>query len=266
MADPKRQSLTVLGGSMCGTRFVIEESQENIALGSDESCDFRIPLPGVAGVHARILMDGSTVVLYDAGSGSGLHVNDNPVLDTGTPLRNGDIVWLGSPGEPEVVMLQCVLPRAIASAASSPVPEAAPAEDETLALAPETLFSADPVPHAEPATEVLDLAREVSAEPATEMLDIAREAMGEPPPEEEAVPETISLSAPEPPPEPEEPMLEPPPTTVLSAPDFEDETTETPPSVTFPEETPGTVIVDAGEMGSPSFGVPAEEPTVFYSG
>src|SRR5215468_3503019 len=135
MTDPKRPSLTVLGGTMAGTRFVIEESQDNVVLGSDESCDFHIPLPGVAGVHARLLVDGNTVTIQDAGSGSGLHVNDNPVLDSGAPLRNGDIVWLGTPGEQDVVMLQCILPRTGGTPVAAAAAESA--EDETLALGPE---------------------------------------------------------------------------------------------------------------------------------
>ena len=100
MADSKRPSLTVLGGPMAGTRFVIDESFETVVLGADETCDFRLALPGVAPIHARLVVEASGVSIHDAGSDGGLHVNDNPVLDSGTPLRNGDIVWLGTPGEP----------------------------------------------------------------------------------------------------------------------------------------------------------------------
>ncbi len=257
MADPKRPSLTVLGGPMAGTRFVVDESYETVVLGADESCDFRLPLPGVAAIHARIVVEGSGVSIHDAGSDGGLHVNDNPVLDTGTPLRNGDIVWLGSPGEPEVVMLQCILPRAGSGAPAGS--EDVPHEEETLALGPETLFSTEPVSAVEPP----------AAEPASDMLDIAREAMGEPASEDLVVAETVSLHAPPHEfPEPEEALItEPPPTTILNASEFEDETAEPPAGVTFPEETPGTVIVDAREMETPSFGIPAvEEPAVFFAG
>ncbi len=264
MADPKRPSLTVLGGPMAGTRFVIDESYEAVVLGADETCDFRLPLPGVAPIHARIVVDGAGVSIHDAGSDGGLHVNDNPVLDTGTPLRNGDIVWLGSPGEPEVVMLQCILPRAASATAAPSASEGG--EDETLALAPDTLFSSADPAGAEPPTEILEIAREAASEPRTEILDIAREALGgdaQPFAREElVVAETMAIPA-------SEELVEPdtPPTTILSASEFEDETTEmASPPVGFPEEPAGTIVVDAAEMGSPSFEVPAEEPTVFFSG
>jgi Inner membrane component of T3SS, cytoplasmic domain len=266
MADLKRPSLTVLGGPMAGTRFVIDESFETVVLGADETCDFRLALPGVAPIHARLVVEGSAVSIHDAGSDGGLHVNDNPVLDSGTPLRNGDIVWLGTPGEPDVVMLQCILPRpSAAAAAPAPAPESVPAEDETVALAPETLFSADPAPAVEPAPETIDVAPDAPAEPPMEILDIAREAMGgEPPREELGATEPISFS----PPEPEEAVvLEAPPTTILSTSEFEDETAEPPPTMSFATDEPASeVVVDAGDLGAPSFGGPVEEPTVFYSG
>src|SRR4030095_8283292 len=191
MADPKRPSLTVLGGPMAGTRFVVDESFEAVVLGADETCDFRLPLPRVAPIHARLVVENSGVTIHDAGSEGGLHVNDNPVLDTGTPLRNGDIVWLGSPGEPDVVMLQCIVPRAAApAAAASPAePESAPAEDETLARPAHPLSSAEPAPAPAPEAQqdILDIAREAMAEPQpeahpesqAEILDIASDATGE---------------------------------------------------------------------------------------
>src|SRR5262245_12833801 len=171
MADPKRPSLTVRGGPMAGTRFVIDEGVDAVVLGAADGCHFRLPLPGVAPIHARIVVEGSGVMIHDAGTDGGLHVNDNPVLDTGTPLRNGDIVWLGSPGEPDVVMLQCIVPRAVASAAATspaePESEPAEAEDETVALAPDTLFSAEPAsaPAPEAQHDILDIAREAMSEP-----------------------------------------------------------------------------------------------------
>ena len=83
---------------------------------------------------------------------AGLHVNDNKVDQGGTPLRNGDIVWLGTPGDVDVVMLQCILPRVAAQPAPPPprpAPEAPPEpaavmdENETVSLGPETFFEAD---------------------------------------------------------------------------------------------------------------------------
>jgi pSer/pThr/pTyr-binding forkhead associated (FHA) protein len=173
MGDPKKPSLTVLGGPMAGTRFVFEDASEEITVGSDEGCSFRLELPGVAPNHARIVIEGGAMLIHDtdAGSERGLHVNDNRVGESGTALRNGDIVWLGTPGDAEVVMLQCILPRltpaastAAASTAAAPSssPFSSPAatpfppqlahEDETATvnLEADTLFGADTVIQATP--------------------------------------------------------------------------------------------------------------------
>jgi pSer/pThr/pTyr-binding forkhead associated (FHA) protein len=137
----KRPSLTVLGGPMAGTKFVLEEGIRDVFVGSDESCQFRITLEGVSPLHAHLVVDATGVSIQDAGSDKGLHVNDSPVVAT-VPLRNGDIVWLGTPGETDVVMLQCILPRVVT--APPPTLDAGPSEpipidEETLALGPDAL-------------------------------------------------------------------------------------------------------------------------------
>ncbi|PYQ18735.1 MAG: hypothetical protein DMF79_14260, partial [Acidobacteria bacterium] len=128
MADTKKPSLTVLGGPMAGTRFVFEEGTQHISVGSDESSSFRLQLPGVSPSHARIVIEAGGVTIYAAGGEAGLHVNDNKVDEGGTPLRNGDIVWLGTPGDVDVVMLQCILPR-VAAQPAPPPPRPAPAPE-----------------------------------------------------------------------------------------------------------------------------------------
>ena len=150
MADTKKPSLTVLGGPMAGTRFVFEEGPQHISVGSDEGCSFRLQLPGVSPSHARIVIEAGGVTIYAAGSEAGLHVNDNRVDQSGTTLRNGDIVWLGTPGDVDVVMLQCILPRVTAQPAPPPprpAPEPPPApamadENMTSPCAPESASSA----------------------------------------------------------------------------------------------------------------------------
>ena len=99
----KKASLTVLGGALAGTRFVLEGAGPDMLLGSDPSCAFQLVLGGVSPQHARIrtAADGG-ITIEDAGSAHGLHVNDSRV-DGPVSLRNGDIVWLGTPGEAEVV-------------------------------------------------------------------------------------------------------------------------------------------------------------------
>jgi pSer/pThr/pTyr-binding forkhead associated (FHA) protein len=141
---------------MAGTKFVLEEGIRDVFVGSDESCQFRITLEGVSPLHAHLVVDATGVSIEDAGSDKGLHVNDSPVVST-VPLRNGDIVWLGTPGETDVVMLQCILPRVVTApppavdvGASEPIP----IDEETLALGPDGLdeITAAAAHHAAPET------------------------------------------------------------------------------------------------------------------
>lgn len=115
-AASNQPCLTVLGGPMSGTQFAIEDAVDNILIGADSSCRFCIPLPGVSPIHARIWLDADGAIVYDTHSPRGLYVNDDRVNGQ-APLKNGDILWLGTPGEQDVVMIQCRLPRA------APVPE-----------------------------------------------------------------------------------------------------------------------------------------------
>jgi pSer/pThr/pTyr-binding forkhead associated (FHA) protein len=117
----KKASLTVLGGPLAGTRFVLEGQGPELLLGSDPACAFRLDLAGVSPHHARITATAGGFTIEDAGSVQGLHVNDSLVTGS-TPLRNGDIVWLGSPGESDVVMLQCILPTRAAAVVPAPAP------------------------------------------------------------------------------------------------------------------------------------------------
>ena len=50
MADSSgnEASLTILGGPKAGQRFIVEESVDNLVIGSDPSCRFQIDLPGVS--------------------------------------------------------------------------------------------------------------------------------------------------------------------------------------------------------------------------
>src|SRR5512144_491292 len=110
MADAKKASLTVLGGPLAGARCVLPDGGI-VSVGSAEGSTLRLDLPGVSPFHARIVVEHGTVTVFETGASRRVHVNDNPVAAGGTALRNGDILWLGTPGEDDVVMLQCVLPR-----------------------------------------------------------------------------------------------------------------------------------------------------------
>jgi hypothetical protein len=244
MADTKKPSLTVLGGPMAGTRFVFEDAFEEVTVGSDEGCSFRLQLPGVGPNHARIVIEGGAMSIHDTDTGGerGLHVNDNRVGEGGTALRNGDIVWLGTPGDAEVVMLQCILPR---STPASPVPppaapmSAAP-EDETatLALEPDTLFGVETVSQPPPSVSDPPVA-------LAEEFVLAQEPS--------AAPEPVTFAI------DDEPTHMLPPSRTR----FEDETNERvmdPPFV-VPEES-STVLLDAaevtGDLPEPTVVLPAE--------
>jgi hypothetical protein len=150
----KKASLTVLGGPLAGTRFVLEDVGTEVLLGSDASCRFQLGLAGVSPLHARLQVGPSGFTIEDAGSAQGLHVNDSRV-SAPTPLRNGDIVWLGTPGEADVVMLQCILPARPAAPPPPAPAEPSLSDDETLALALEQSEGAAPraeVLEPEPAT------------------------------------------------------------------------------------------------------------------
>jgi hypothetical protein len=122
----KTASLTVLGGPFAGTRCALPESG-SVTIGSAPGSTLQIDLPGVSPFHARIEVEAGRVTVHDTGAERELHVNDNPLEPGGTVLRNGDILWLGVPGEEDVVMLQCVLPRRPAEAPSPAAePPAAP--------------------------------------------------------------------------------------------------------------------------------------------
>lgn len=243
MADTKKPSLTVLGGPMAGTRFVFEDASEDITVGSDEGCSFRLQLPGVGPNHARIVVEGGAMSIHDTDTGGerGLHVNDNRVGEGGTALRNGDIVWLGTPGDAEVVMLQCILPRLTpAPFPAAPMPAAPEDETATLALEPDTLFGVETViqPPPSPAEPSVVLAEEfvMAQEPS-------------------AAPEPVTFAI------DDEPTQMLPP----SSPRFEDETeiNETVMDAPFVvSEESSTVVLDAmdvtGEMPEPTVVLPAE--------
>lgn len=174
MADTNTASLTVLGGPLAGARCVLPE-RGAITVGSEVGSTLRLDLPTVSPTHARILVEGGRVSVYGTGAGREIHVNDNPVEAGGTVLRNGDILWLGSPGDDDVVMLQCVLPRR-PSAVPTPVivPDAPPAT---------------PTPH----IETVALWTGGPESPAQSLADVAAESVAEGTPPSAEQPMAVSL-------------------------------------------------------------------------
>lgn len=99
-------TLTVLSGPLAGTRVEIEDSAEEILVGSDPDCRLALDVPGVSPIHARLTIDASGLIAHDTRSAQGLYVNDTRV-DGQAPVRDGDVLWLGTPGDETSVMIQC---------------------------------------------------------------------------------------------------------------------------------------------------------------
>jgi len=167
-AEPAR--LTILNTSLAGKELALGERVDNILIGSDAACRFYLPLPGVSPIHARIWMDAGGVTVYDTHSPRGLFINDDRVVGQ-SPLHNGDILWLGTPGEDEAVMIQVRLPPARGETAA---PEEAEASEDppTMAMPLSAL----------PPTEVLEVVEETTTAmpaPDAEAFEIAEPEPGE---------------------------------------------------------------------------------------
>jgi hypothetical protein len=117
-------SLKVFSGPGSGSSVPLDPIETRI--GSDATCQLQIP--GVSPVCARLRQEAEGYVLYDAQGAGGVFVNDDRVNGRAV-LRDGDILWLGTPGDPASVMIQCRV--------GMPSPVVAPAE-----------FVMDPVPSA----------------------------------------------------------------------------------------------------------------------
>jgi len=217
MPDPPSHtaSLTVLGGPLKGKTLLVEDAVDEILVGSDPDSRLCLELPGVSPIHARIWLDLAGATVYDTRSPRGVYVNDSRVSGE-APLRDGDVLWLGPPGEPESVMIQFRGPGPGEAAEPSPAAPAAP-------VAPP-----EPAPDAsqnEPLAGLLDDFAFLE-EPAA----ASREPVVASPPEAAASPPPM---APEPPPVPEpldefraEPVL--PEEFLVEAPDAAAEASWTP--------------------------------------
>jgi len=104
-------TLTVLNGPLAGARLDVEDGAEDVLVGSDPDCRLALDLPGVSPIHARLGYDQDNLIVADTRSARGLFVNDTRV-EGQAPLRDGDVLWLGTPGEDESVMIQCRVAQA----------------------------------------------------------------------------------------------------------------------------------------------------------
>jgi hypothetical protein len=200
MAPPLEEpSLTVLSGSMAGTVFVVDESTDNVLIGSDPSCRFALPGTAVDPIHARLWIDLEGITLYDTNSPRGVYINDDRVLGQAR-LRNGDILWLGPPGADQSVMLQCRIP-ADQPPAAAPARVAGPPPDiePTVAmmasdLVGEPTISLTPEPDVIPEPEPMILLAQDSIQPEPAVKLASAEAFMEPEATIAMLPDDIELS------------------------------------------------------------------------
>ncbi len=87
--------VTLIIHSVDGAREV-PLSGFRLTLGRTEPADLVINDQSLSRVHASINRDGDRVWIIDEGSTHGSLVNGAPVSPSGTPLRDGDEIYLGN--------------------------------------------------------------------------------------------------------------------------------------------------------------------------
>src|SRR5687767_10292193 len=108
-------SLTILSGPQSGNTIPLEDETR---IGSD--VEAHVLIPSASPLQALIKREPIGYVVYDTG-GAGVWLNDDRVI-TRRPMREGDVLWLGPPGDPASIMIQSRgLPPA-PGAAATPAP------------------------------------------------------------------------------------------------------------------------------------------------
>ena len=95
MADAKKASLTVLGGTLAGVQSALPHDGV-VTIGSAADCTFQLDTPSVSPLHARLVLEDGQATVHATGSDRALHVNDNPLTSDSAPLRRPPRP--GSPG------------------------------------------------------------------------------------------------------------------------------------------------------------------------
>ena len=146
-------SLTVLGGPLKGKTLLLEDAVDEILVGSDPDSRFCLDLPGVSPIHARIWLDLAGAKVYDTRSSRGIFINDSRVQGEAV-LHDGDILWLGPPGEEDSVMIRYRGPSDLEGVQPMPVADGGPsAEDQpsSFSIGDDELAFAEPPPVPPPA-------------------------------------------------------------------------------------------------------------------
>src|SRR6266704_473476 len=150
-AAPQRlSSLSVLGGALRGAKVEVDVVDE-VLIGSDPGCSFHLDLPGISPIHARLWVDLNGAVVHDTRSPTGVFVNFDRV-EGQSPVREGDVIWLGPPQEPGSVLIQC----GFVAGDPADYPGAAPPATEEPALEETVLEETAPPGHAAPGPELAD--------------------------------------------------------------------------------------------------------------
>jgi hypothetical protein len=173
------QSLAVLGGPGKGTSCAVGADDDELLIGSDAACHLRLASAGLSPVHARVVIEGEAASVLDTHSPKGLFVNDDRVRGEAV-IRDGDILWLGPPGDAASVMV-IVRFGPVAPGPARQVPAATAPTLPTPARA-----EAPVAPPPAPAVEVPRFAEEapfvLEAPPAAPALSSDELSFGEPPP------------------------------------------------------------------------------------
>ncbi len=188
-------SLTVVAGPLTGARLDIDDAIDEVLVGSDPGCRLALELPGVSPIHARLWLDPAGLTVFDTHSARGVFVNDTRVEGQAS-VRDRDVLWLGPPGDPDSVMIECRIEQAA-------VPAPGPAEGRAEGAAPE----AEPEPHvrAGPDPDLPPIPLSTDTGEAVIMTDPWAEQAGLPAP---VAPAPAAPPPGEPPPTPAEPALD----------------------------------------------------------
>ena len=127
MSQPssRLRSLDVLGGPGKGSSCAVGPEDDELLIGSDGACQLRLASPSVSPIHARVVIEGESASVLDTRSPKGLYVNDDRVVGEAA-IREGDILWLGPPGDAASVMIIVRFGPVAAAPSLPPAPAKAP--------------------------------------------------------------------------------------------------------------------------------------------
>jgi Inner membrane component of T3SS, cytoplasmic domain/IPT/TIG domain len=135
MSDPPMRlaALTVMGGPLHGRTFPLRTSGGEFLIGSGPDCQVCLELPGIDPVQARLRVGRSGSTVHSTGSGRGVFVNFDAVLDE-MALKPGDMLRLGPATDADTVLIRLRFDPWEPAAALPSTTAAAPTADEDAAL------------------------------------------------------------------------------------------------------------------------------------